>query len=235
MAGRRRGDAARAHRGGEAAIPAAKRSAFAQRGEAATKAHAEDARAHAAGRRDGWDASPISTARLCMETCNAIKDARLVARFPVGQRQQLADRASGRSSSTTSGSAARAATASATARRPRSARRSPTGTRALLGQHPGRRRPDVRARRAVDRRASQDPAARRDAQQPRLPPGSDARAAHRQLPQPAVELRRRPGPGRHADREPRHRVPQARGVDGLVGEGPDQGSVAARGRRCAKR
>src|SRR5262249_17313985 len=100
--------------------------------------------------------------------------------------------------------------------------------RTLLGQHPGRRRPDVRARRAVDRGEAQDPAARGDAQQPRLSPGGDARAAPRELPQPWLELRRRPGTGRHAHREPRHRIPQARGVDGLVGEGADQGGVAAR-------
>jgi thiamine pyrophosphate-dependent acetolactate synthase large subunit-like protein len=55
------------------AIPAARRSAIAQRGEAAKKAHAED---HARTRQAaalGWDASPISTARLCMETYNAVK------------------------------------------------------------------------------------------------------------------------------------------------------------------
>ena len=55
------------------AIPAARRSAIAQRGEAAKKAHAED---HARTRQAaalGWDASPISTGRLCMETYNAVK------------------------------------------------------------------------------------------------------------------------------------------------------------------
>ena len=34
---------------------------------------------------------------------------------------------------------------------------------------------------------------------------------------------------------PGHRVPQARGIDGLVGEGADQGSGAARRRRSRKR
>src|SRR6185369_15819761 len=57
----------------KSAIPAAKRGTIAQRGEAARKAHADD---HARTRQAaalGWDASPISTARLCMETYNAVK------------------------------------------------------------------------------------------------------------------------------------------------------------------
>ena len=56
-----------------AAIPNARKDAIAQRGQAARKAHAEqEARAKQAATL-GWDASPISTARLVMETYNAVK------------------------------------------------------------------------------------------------------------------------------------------------------------------
>jgi thiamine pyrophosphate-dependent acetolactate synthase large subunit-like protein len=55
------------------AIPSSRKSAIQSRGDAAKKAHAED---HARTRQAaalGWDASPISTARLCMETFGAVK------------------------------------------------------------------------------------------------------------------------------------------------------------------
>jgi acetolactate synthase-1/2/3 large subunit len=56
------------------AIPAARRSAIAQRGEAAKKAHAEgEARTRQAAAM-AWDASPISTARLAAEAYAAVKD-----------------------------------------------------------------------------------------------------------------------------------------------------------------
>src|SRR5207245_11664870 len=60
----------------KSAIPAPRRATIDQRGQAARKAHAED---HARTRQAaalGWDASPISTARLCMETYNAVKIGR---------------------------------------------------------------------------------------------------------------------------------------------------------------
>ena len=47
-----------------------------------------------------------------------------------------------------------------------------------VGDHSARRRPDVFAGRSVDGGASQDSAAVRDAQQPRLSPRGDARATH---------------------------------------------------------
>ena len=55
------------------AIPSSRKSAIQSRGEATKKAYAED---HARTRQAaalGWDASPISTARLCMETFGAVK------------------------------------------------------------------------------------------------------------------------------------------------------------------
>ncbi|MBV9191504.1 MAG: thiamine pyrophosphate-binding protein [Betaproteobacteria bacterium] len=55
------------------AIPNSRKDAIAQRGQAARKAFADqEARAKQAATL-GWDASPISTARLVMETYNAVK------------------------------------------------------------------------------------------------------------------------------------------------------------------
>ncbi len=57
----------------KSAIPGARKSAIEQRGQAAKKAHAEaEARTKQAAAL-GWDASPISTARLCAETYAAVK------------------------------------------------------------------------------------------------------------------------------------------------------------------
>jgi len=58
----------------KSAIPAARRSAIAQRSEAAKKAYAEgEARTKQAAAM-AWDASPISTARLAAETYAAVRD-----------------------------------------------------------------------------------------------------------------------------------------------------------------
>jgi thiamine pyrophosphate-dependent acetolactate synthase large subunit-like protein len=58
----------------KAAIPGSKKGAIEQRGQAAKKAHAEaEARTKQAA-AVAWDASPISTARLCAETYAAVKD-----------------------------------------------------------------------------------------------------------------------------------------------------------------
>jgi len=91
-------------------------------------------------------------------------------------------------------------------------------------------RSHVRARRAVDGGAAQDSVARGDAQQPRLPPGSHARAAHVELPQSRRQHRQGHGPGRHRHPQSGHRLSQARRVDGLVGERPDQEPVRVRSR-----
>src|SRR5438552_11759549 len=58
----------------KAAIPGSKKGAIELRGQAAKKAHAEaEARTKQAAAL-AWDASPISTARLCAETYAAVKD-----------------------------------------------------------------------------------------------------------------------------------------------------------------
>ena len=219
----------------KSAIPNDRKAAIEKRGEAAKKAFAEARERTKQAAALAWDASPISTARLVMETCGADQGPRLVARCLLRQRQQLAEPA------VADGEALplarrigrlrrrlrRAGVGRRRARQPR--------PRPLLGQHPVRRRPDVRAGRAVDRGEAQDPAARGDAQQPRLSSGGHARAAAVELPQPRGKPRQRHGPDRHQHRESRHRVPQARGIDGLVGEGADQGSGPSSGRRSRRR
>ncbi len=154
-------------------------------------------------RRSAWDASPISTARLVMETWAQIKDLDWSLVASDRQCQQLAAPA------VADGEALSLARPFGRLRR--GLRRAGVGrrgarqsrSRPVLGQHPVRRRPDVRAGRAVDRGAPQDPAARRDAQQPRLPPGGHARAAPVQLPQ----SRRRASAATWARSAPASRIP----------------------------
>jgi thiamine pyrophosphate-dependent acetolactate synthase large subunit-like protein len=55
------------------AIPNSRKSAIQGRGDAARKAHAEDRARTRQAAALGWDANPISTARLCMETYAAVK------------------------------------------------------------------------------------------------------------------------------------------------------------------
>src|SRR3954471_20615114 len=55
------------------AIPNSRKDAIAQRAQAARKAHAEQEARTKQAAALGWDASPISTARLVMETYNAVK------------------------------------------------------------------------------------------------------------------------------------------------------------------
>jgi len=58
----------------KSAIPNARKAAIEKRGEAARKAHAERRARTRQAAALGWDASPISTARLVMETFAQIKD-----------------------------------------------------------------------------------------------------------------------------------------------------------------
>jgi thiamine pyrophosphate-dependent acetolactate synthase large subunit-like protein len=120
---------------------------------------------------------PISTARLTAELWAQIKDrtgrscrkaATAAAGHPAVEFRQAL-------------SAPRrmpAAPVSATAHQPQSAARWPTANTDAVGRDPGRRRLHVCARRLVDGRASQDSAARGDAQQPRVPSGGHAHPAH---------------------------------------------------------
>src|SRR6266849_7514661 len=58
----------------KSAIPNARQAEIGKRGEAARKAYAEGKARTRAAAALGWDASPLSTARLCMELYAAIKD-----------------------------------------------------------------------------------------------------------------------------------------------------------------
>jgi thiamine pyrophosphate-dependent acetolactate synthase large subunit-like protein len=55
------------------AIPGERKAAIEKRGEAARKAYAEGNERTRAAAAIGWDASPVSTARMCMELYGAIK------------------------------------------------------------------------------------------------------------------------------------------------------------------
>ena len=57
----------------KAAIPKDKKAAIEKRGEAAKKAYTEGRARTREAAALAWDASPVSTARLCMETYNAVK------------------------------------------------------------------------------------------------------------------------------------------------------------------
>ena len=58
----------------KSALPNDRKAAIEKRGEAARKAFAENRQRTLLAAAVAWDASPISTARLCMETFNAVKD-----------------------------------------------------------------------------------------------------------------------------------------------------------------
>src|SRR5262249_57228556 len=58
----------------KAAIPADRKAAIEKRGEAARKAYAEQRERTKQAAALAWDASPVSTARLVMETWAQIKD-----------------------------------------------------------------------------------------------------------------------------------------------------------------
>ena len=58
----------------KSAIPSARQAEIGKRGEAARKAYAEGKARTRAAAALAWDASPLSTARLCMELYAAIKD-----------------------------------------------------------------------------------------------------------------------------------------------------------------
>ena len=193
-----------------------RKRAFEDRGRKLAAARQRRSSARAPRPTYAWDASPISTARLSAELWAQIKNedwslvspVDFVSRWPLRlwnfdkHYQYIGG----------SGGAGIGYGAPAVGRRGAGQQEA----RPAVGQHPERRRSDVRARRAVDRGASPDSAADRDAQQPRLSPGSDARAAHGQPAQSRHHARRH----RHDDREPEHRFRQDRRSMGVHAEGP---------------
>ena len=197
--GRRRGHAAGAHRGGQtpddrrsqAGVPGARRQACG--GEPRRGDRARVAASYA------WDASPVSTARLCGGSLGADQERRLVAGLELLHERQR------RLAAPALGFRQAVSVARPRGRRWHRLRRAGVGRRRarqqaprpIVGGHPDRRRSDVRARRALDRGAPSHSAAERDEQQPRLPHGDDARAAHVQRPATAASIA-----GRSAARSP---------------------------------
>ena len=96
------------------------------------------------------------------------------------------------------------------------------------GQHQSGRRPDVRRRRALDRRQVQDPDAGGDAQQPRLLQRLGAPDPHGQ----AARHRRGQGPYRHGPVRSGARLRRARARHGLLRRRPDR--QARRHPPCAR-
>jgi acetolactate synthase-1/2/3 large subunit len=172
----------------------------------------------------GWDSSPISTARLCAEVWAQIQDRdwSLVADVIFMQNWPLRLWAMdkhyhyiGGPGGYGVGYGAPAAVGAALANR-RHGRAD--------GELPVRRRPDVRAGRAVDGRASQDPAAHGDAQQPRVSPGSDGSAADGARPRPQRHARAH----RHEARGSGDRFREACPEHGSLRRGPDRESEGSR-------
>jgi thiamine pyrophosphate-dependent acetolactate synthase large subunit-like protein len=175
-----------------------------------------DEGAHAGSAAVAWDASPVSTARLHAELWNVLKN----------ENWCLAESRSGSWAARLWPATQQSQLPRPVGRRGRRLHRAGGGRRGARqqgqGHHHGgsaaRRRPDVRAGRALDRRAPQDSAPLGDAQQPRLPPGSDAPAEDGRPAQPANGH----GAHRHHHRGPEHRLREARaGAGGLGRGGPD--------------
>ena len=103
--------------------------------------------------------------------------------------------------------------------------------RKAVGRDPERRRLHVRARCVVDRRAPSDSAARRHAQQPRLPSGVDAPATDGRPAQP----RHHAGIDRHDDRATRYRLREDRAGHGRLRRRPHQQPVRSRTGHRARR
>jgi radical SAM superfamily enzyme YgiQ (UPF0313 family) len=139
-----------------------RKAAFAERTKVVAKMHRDMKARDKENAALGWDASPVSTARLAAEMWNVIKNEKWA--LPVSDRIPWARRLW-----------------------------PVTEHYQMLG-------PDVRAGPAVDRRAPQDPDPDADAQQPLLPPGDHARAAHGSDPQPPAEH----GSHWHRDHRPQY-------------------------------
>ena len=177
-----------------------------------------------------WDASPVSTARLCAELWAQIKheDWSLVSSYYSdggGWPRRLWDFNKpyhwlGDAGGGGIGYGAPASVGAALANKRH-------GRLSVAIQTDGDL--DVRARGAVDRRAPQDSALEHHEQQPRVPHGSDARAAHVQPAQPG---RRSRSDRQHALRS-QHRLLEARAGTGRARRGAHHQSKGGRSGDCA--
>ena len=138
----------------------------------------------------GWDASPITTARLCAEIWAPDQGPRLVAGRPRHRHQRLAEPLVQDGQALSLARRLRRRRASATVCRPRSAPRTPTRRSAASRCRIQGDGDMMYAPGALWTAARHEiPLLERDAQQPRLPPGSHARAAHVQPAQPRRQSR----------------------------------------------
>ena len=192
------------------ALPAARKAAIEARGRALEESLERGARAHASGRGPRLGCEPD---RHCAHGDGSLR-ADQGSRLVLGRRRppavELAEPAMADGQALPSYRRAgrlrhRLRRAGRGRRRACQPRR-----RALFGQLPAGRRSDVLAGRIMDRRASQDSAVDRHAQQPRLSSGSDARAAHVEPAQPRGLSRQGSRSARHAHRKSGHRLRQAR-------------------------
>ena len=169
----------------KAALPADRKDALAKRGEAMKKAWDAARERNRVAAAVGWDLSPITTARMCAEIWGAIRneDWTMVSTDFFQSFWSIVDVRSSVPPYRWFRRIWRRVWRSGRGRR----RARQQGTWPLLDQYPGRRRSDVCAGSAVDRSAPSDSDPQRDAQQPRLPPGAYARAAHGRSPGPGAE------------------------------------------------
>ena len=215
-------------------VTADRRAAFEQRGKRHADANRQARQQFIDQARYGWDSSPISTARITAELWPLIKNedwslvspANFFSSWPLrlwemSKTYQLSWRAG---------------------RRWHGLRRAGGGGRGAgaaeawpaADQHPVRRRSELRARCAVDRRPPSDPAAHRHAQQPRLSPGSDVRAADVRGPQPWREERAHRDDLVAAEHRLRADGQELRYVRGRADREPEGSGARLHSRDCAR-
>ena len=175
-----------------------------------------------------WDASPVSTARLCAEVWGQIKneDWSLVSSYYSPDTGGWARRLWDFNKSVSVARPCRRRWHRLRRTRIGGRRARQPASRAPLGGDSNRRRSPVRPRRALDGCAPQDSAPERDAQQPRVPHGGDARAAHVQCTQP---WRRSRQPGQR-DRRAQYRLRENGAIDGRLRRRPNLGREGTRPR-----
>ena len=213
----------------KSAIPNDRKAAIERRGEAAKKARAEGRARTLQLAALAWDASPISTARLVMETWGQIKDLDWSLVSSSGNVSNWPQSAVADGEALSLARRVRRLWRWLWRCRPRSVRRSPTAI-SVGSRSASRSDGDLMYAPGVLWTAAKHKI-------PLLAVMHNNRGYHQevmhvqrlvQLPQSRGESRQRYGADRHQHHESGHRVPQARGVDGLVGEGTDQGSRGTR-------
>jgi acetolactate synthase-1/2/3 large subunit len=200
------------------AMTADRKTAFEARGKKLAEQHANALDRTRSDAAYAWDASPVSTARLTAELYNVIKNEDWSLVSASGNTSNWERRLwkfdkpyqwAGGSGGAGVGYGAPAAVGGALANKKHGRISVAIQGDGDFMYAPGR---------LVDRGASQDPAAGRDAQQPRVSPGSDARPAHGQ----PAQSRRHACAYRHDPRGSVHQLRADRQRDGRLLRGTDQ-------------